>query len=262
MTENGKIKKPEVGKVLLGESKKQTKQSLCRNTSSLVILWRNSESGVPQRSRIRVSWSMSRRERSLGQREAKNTAKETKTRLRLDYKLWERNTPLWRLKCWRDSLIEPQIFEGHTKETSFSRLTSSDPIFSRRASEGLPTSSIILVSWSISCQDIVNGRIFCVGLLFLSFATYDQNRGREFSLSASLPWCNQQTFWREYKLKKKANVNSKQKTNKPEVDSVVVVHPVEHDLGSSVPTSRHVAGHFVLSRSENHRFIQMFLSVF
>ena len=55
----------------------------------------------------------------------------------------------------------------------------------------------------------------------------------------------------------KANVNSKQKTNKPEVDSVVVVHPVEHDLGSSVPTSRHVAGHFVLSRPENHRFIQM-----
>ena len=54
----------------------------------------------------------------------------------------------------------------------------------------------------------------------------------------------------------------KQKTKTPEVDSVVVVHPVEHDLGSSVPTSRHVAGHFVLSRSENHRFIQMFLSVF
>ena len=59
----------------------------------------------------------------------------------------------------------------------------------------------------------------------------------------------------------KANVNSKQKTNKPEVDSVVVVHPVEHDLGSSVPTSCHVASHFVLSRSENHRFIQLFFSV-
>ena len=55
----------------------------------------------------------------------------------------------------------------------------------------------------------------------------------------------------------KANLNSKQKTNKPEVDSVVVVHPVEHDFGSSVPTSRHIAGHFVLSRPENHRFIQM-----
>ena len=63
------------------------------------------------------------------------------------------------------------------------------------------------------------------------------------------------------KTKKKANVNSKQKTNKPEVDGVVVVHPVEHDLGSSVPTSRHVAGHFVLSRPENHRFIQLLFSM-
>ena len=156
----------------------------------------------------------------------------------------------------------PNFWRAHKRDFFLSTLTSSDPIFSRRASEGLPTSSIILVSWSISCQDIVNGRIFCVGLLFLSFATYGQNRGREFSLSASLPWCNQQTFWREYKQKSLAtNVKSKQKTNKPEVDSVVVVHPVEHDLGSSVPTSRHVAGHFVLSRSENHRFIQLFFSV-
>ena len=158
--------------------------------------------------------------------------------------------------------MEPHLLEGHTKEASFSRLTSSDPIFSRRASEGLPTSSIILVSWSISCQDIVNGRIFCVRLLLLLFATYDQSRGREFSLSASLPWCNQQTFWREYKLKSlETNVKSKQKTNKPEVDGVVVVHPVEHNLGSSVPTGRHVAGHFVLSRPENHRFIQLLFSM-
>ena len=44
----------------------------------------------------------------------------------------------------------------------------------------------------------------------------------------------------------RASVNSKQKTNKPEVDSVVVVHPVEHDLRSAIPASRHVACHLVL----------------
>ena len=71
------------------------------HTSSLVILWRNSGSGVPQSKRIFVSWSMSVRKQSLVKRKQKSTARiNTRTRQTsssvMISRLKRERKPLWK----------------------------------------------------------------------------------------------------------------------------------------------------------------------